>query len=40
LKKARDRKIRKLYGTGKKVRELAELFGVSQRTIQRALGSG
>jgi hypothetical protein len=40
LKKARDKKIRKLYGNGKKVKELAELFGVSQRTIQRALGSG
>jgi hypothetical protein len=40
LKKARDRKIRQLYVTGKKVKELAELFGVSHRTIQRALGSG
>ncbi|MBN1161704.1 MAG: hypothetical protein JXA17_07155 [Dehalococcoidales bacterium] len=38
LKKARDKKIRKLYRTGKKVKELSGLFGVSPRTIQRALG--
>jgi len=37
LKRVRDRQIRKLYETGVKVKELAELFGVSKRTVQRAL---
>jgi hypothetical protein len=36
LRKARDRKIRSLHGKGKKV---AAIFGLSQRTIQRALKS-
>ena len=39
LKKARDKEIKRLFKTGRKVKELAALFGVSQRTIQRALGS-
>jgi hypothetical protein len=38
LKKARDKEIKRLFNTGRKVKELAALFGVSQRTIQRALG--
>jgi len=38
LKKARDREIVRLYNSkGKGVRELAQMFGVSERTIQRAL---
>jgi len=40
LKKARDKEIKRLFKTGRKVKELAALFGVSQRTIQRALGKG
>jgi hypothetical protein len=39
LKRARDRQIKKLYETGMSVKELAVLFGVSQRTIRRALES-
>jgi hypothetical protein len=38
-KRARDRQIRKLYENGMKVKKLAVLFGVSQRTIRRALES-
>lgn|SRR4030042_817717 len=38
LKRARDREIKRLFNAGRKVKELAALFGVSQRTIQRALG--
>ena len=38
LKKARDREMAKLFTTqGKGVKELALEFGVSQRTVQRAL---
>ena len=38
LKRARDREITKRFaGEGKAVRELALEFGVSQRTVQRAL---
>ena len=38
LKKARDREIVRLYNSKRKsVRELAQMFGVSERTIQRAL---
>ena len=38
LKKARDRAITRRFTTGgKEVRELALEFGVSQRTVQRAL---
>jgi len=38
LKKARDREISRLFKCkGKSVKELAQIFGVSQRTIQRAL---
>ena len=40
LKKLRDREIVRLFGSeGKGVRELALEFGVSQRTVQRALKS-
>ena len=38
-KKARDKQIKRLFKKGKKVKELAAIFGFSQRTIQRALGS-
>jgi len=37
LKELRNKEIKKLFINGWKVRELALLFGVSQRTIQRAL---
>ena len=38
LKKQRDQEVLKLHTTrGKGVKELAEMFGVSQRTIQRIL---
>jgi hypothetical protein len=37
LKESRDREISRLYAEGKRVKELAETFRVSQRTIQRAL---
>jgi hypothetical protein len=35
LKEFRDREVRQLHNQGKDVRELAEMFGTSQRTIQR-----
>jgi len=38
LKRQRDRQIAKLFTTeGKKVKELALMFGLSQRTVQRVL---
>jgi hypothetical protein len=37
MKGLRDREINKLYSGGRKIKELALMFGVSQRTIQRAL---
>ena len=38
LKKQRDRKMAKLFTEeGKEVKELAQIFGISQRTVQRAL---
>ena len=38
LKKARDREITRIFtGEGKGVKELALVFEVSQRTVQRAL---
>lgn len=37
MKQTRDREIKRLFKKGKKVKELAGIFGVSQRTIQRAL---
>ncbi|MFH1016026.1 MAG: helix-turn-helix domain-containing protein [Chloroflexota bacterium] len=38
LKKARAREIVRLFSNkGKSVKELAQMFGVSERTIQRAL---
>ena len=37
LKELRNKEIGKLFTSGWKVKELALLFGVSQRTIQRAL---
>ncbi|MHB8105680.1 MAG: hypothetical protein ACYDG5_09135 [Dehalococcoidales bacterium] len=40
MKQTRDKEIKRLANIGKKVKELAIIFGVSQRTIQRALKSG
>ena len=37
LKELRNKEINRLFNGGWGVKELAELFGVSQRTIQRAL---
>ncbi len=38
LKRARDREMVRLFTTeGKGVKELASMFGISQRTVQRAL---
>ncbi len=37
LKRLRAREMARLFTTGKKVKELAQMFGVSQRTVQRAL---
>jgi len=38
LKKLRAREMARLFTTeGKKIKELAQIFGVSQRTVQRAL---
>lgn len=38
LKKARDKEIKRLHKNGRKVKELSAIFGLSRRTIQRALG--
>jgi len=38
LKRQRDKEIARLFNKeGKRVKELASIFGVSQRTVQRAL---
>jgi predicted transcriptional regulator len=38
LKKLRDKEVLQLHASqGRRVKELAEMFGVSQRTIQRIL---
>lgn len=38
LKRQRDREVVRLFTTGgKEVKEVAAMFGVSQRTVQRAL---
>jgi hypothetical protein len=37
LKERRNKEINKLFTAGCKVKELARLFDVSQRTVQRAL---
>jgi hypothetical protein len=37
LKNRRDKEIKRLFSGGRKIGELAPLFGVSPRTIQRAL---
>lgn len=37
LKRLRDREISRLINEGKSVKELAVMFGVSQRTVQRAI---
>jgi hypothetical protein len=37
MKQTRDKEIKRLFDEGKKVKELVVIFGVSQRTIQRAL---
>ncbi len=37
IKDIRDREISRLYHTGKPVPELAAMFGVSERTVHRAL---
>jgi hypothetical protein len=39
LKELRDREILRLFGAGRKVNELAALFDVSERTVQRAIKS-
>ena len=40
VKKMRNKEMAELFTSeGKKVKELAEIFGVSQRTVQRALKS-
>ena len=40
VKNSRNKEMAKLFtGEGKKVKELAEIYGVSQRTVQRALKS-
>ena len=40
LKELRDREIARLYREGRMVAELAEIFEVSLRTVQRALKRG
>ena len=40
LKKVRTGEVMRLFTEGKGVKELATMFGVSQRTIQRALKRG
>ena len=37
VKELRNQEILRLYTTGKEIRELAEIFGISQRTVHRAL---
>ena len=38
LKRLRNQEIARLYGSGKwKMKDVASLFGISQRTVQRAL---
>ena len=37
VKRLRAREMVRLFNEGKKVKELALMFGVSQRTVQRAL---
>jgi hypothetical protein len=37
MKGLRNREIKRLFNNGRKINELALMFGVSQRTIQRAL---
>jgi len=37
LKKQRDREITRQFKEGKGIKELASIFGISQRTVQRAL---
>jgi hypothetical protein len=39
MKQMRDKEIKRLLNAGRKVKELAMFFGLSQRTIQRALKS-
>jgi hypothetical protein len=40
FKNLRNKEIKKLFSTGRKVEDLAVMFGVSPRTIQRALNEG
>ena len=37
LKELRDREINRLFGEGRNIRELAVIFDVSDRTVQRAI---
>lgn len=37
LKKERNREIVRLYGEGKTTHDLAKMFSISRRTVQRAL---
>ena len=39
LKELRNREINRLFETGRKVRELAVMFDVSDRTVQRAVNN-
>ena len=38
FKKLRDKEIVRLFSKGRGIRELATRFGISRRTVQRALG--
>jgi hypothetical protein len=40
MKELRNREINRLFETGRNVRELAVMFDVSDRTVQRALKRG
>ena len=40
LKGVRNKEIRKMFSEGRNVQELAILFGVCERTIQRAMKTG
>ncbi|MDP2744631.1 MAG: helix-turn-helix domain-containing protein [Dehalococcoidia bacterium] len=39
LKEQRSQEIARLHSQGKSTRDLARIFGISQRTIQRALAA-
>jgi hypothetical protein len=37
LRELRNKEINRLFDTGRKINEIAEIFDVSERTVQRAL---